>query len=79
MRLLSWLFGTSSDGSGDTTEAAPFAVVNPANGLPMVDDFVDIAGNPFGTDASDIGGIHDCTASGSDWSGASDSYCSHWD
>lgn len=23
---------------------------NPANGLPMMDDFIDVVGNPFGTD-----------------------------
>lgn len=28
-------------------------VVNPANGLPMLDDCIDIHGNPYGTDFSD--------------------------
>lgn len=29
--------------------------VNPANGLPMLDDCIDIHGNPYGTDFSDSG------------------------
>lgn len=29
--------------------------VNPANGLPMLDDCIDILGNPYGTDSGDSG------------------------
>lgn len=27
--------------------------INPANGLPMIDDSIDVNGNPFGTDFND--------------------------
>ena len=27
-----------------------FNEINPANGLPMIDDVIDINGNPYGTD-----------------------------
>ena len=32
--------------------------VNPANGLPMLDDCIDIHGNPYGTDFSDSDSFH---------------------
>lgn len=39
--------------------------VNPATGLPMINDAIDVGGNPFGTDLSDLGTGHDAFGTGS--------------
>ena len=79
MNLMSWLFGIPSEGVACTSEATPAAMVNPANGLPMLDDCIDVAGNPYGMDASDIGPVHDDMASDWGWTGATDTSGSSWD
>lgn len=33
--------------------STPLTDVNPANGLPMINDAIDIEGNPFGFDSED--------------------------
>jgi hypothetical protein len=50
--LLSWLFGhddlvNAPSGDIDTPDL-PSPGVNPATGLPMLDDLVDVMGNPYG-------------------------------
>lgn len=52
MGLLAWLFARSVT-SGSTLEGVPAAEraspdINPATGLPMLDDVVDVMGNPYG-------------------------------
>lgn len=36
----------------DSDDDNPWMTVNPASGLPMMDSFIDVAGNPFGVDLS---------------------------
>lgn len=49
---------SDSSQSSDFPQSGPF-IINPANGLPMVDgSHIDVAGNPYGFDLS-----HDFTAS----------------
>lgn len=43
MGFFSTIFGLKNDTSND---------INPANGLPMLNDSIDIEGNPYGTDLS---------------------------
>ena len=45
MSFFGWLFD-----SDESSFNEPLHSVNPANGLPMLNDTVDVAGNPFGTD-----------------------------
>lgn len=45
MSLFNWFFGGAS-----SSECGPVSGTNPANGLPMVDCSVDVAGNPYGFD-----------------------------
>lgn len=62
MSFWNFLFGGTDSQSTNT--------INPANGLPMVNDtFIDVAGNTYGTDSSDWGG----SSSGSDWNASSSS------
>ena len=53
MGLFNWfsdLFGHSDDINSDSTNLG----VNPATGLPMMDDsMIDVDGNPYGTDLND--------------------------
>ena len=53
MGLFNWfsdLFGNSDDINSDSTNIG----VNPATGLPMMDDsMIDAGGNPYGTDLND--------------------------
>lgn len=49
MSIFSWLFDA---GSNAFPSNEPMHTVN-TNGLPMVNDFVDIVGNPYGTDMYD--------------------------
>ena len=53
MGLFNWfsnLFGNSEDITSDSTNLG----VNPATGLPMMDDsMIDVGGNPYGTDLND--------------------------
>lgn len=44
------LFSLNNAEQSQTTGAD----VNPANGLPMIDDNIDVAGNPYGTDLNDF-------------------------
>ncbi len=47
--------------------------INPANGLPMMDDSgIDIEGNPFGTDSNDFGNSDIFSDDGSNNSGFGD-------
>lgn len=63
MSLFDWLFGDGTMDSGPS--------VNPATGLPMISDFSDVAGNPYGADLHLNDHCHDSM----DWSGV-DSACS---
>ena len=47
MSLFDWFFGSSPS---EPFSSDPVPAVNPANGLPMLNDSIDIMGNPFGTD-----------------------------
>ena len=53
MDLINWfsnLFGDSDDITSNSTNMG----VNPATGLPMMDDsMTDVGGNPYGTDLND--------------------------
>ncbi len=53
MSLFNWfsnLFGDSDDITSNSTNMG----VNPATGLPMMDDsMIDVGGNPYGTDLND--------------------------
>jgi len=53
MGLFDWLFGETNEGATSFEASEPIHMVNPANGLPMQNDAIDIAGNLFGTDAYD--------------------------
>ncbi len=62
MSIWNFLFGG--------TDSQPTSTINPANGLPMVNDtFIDVAGNTYGTESSCWGD----SFSGSDWSDSSSS------
>ena len=77
MSIWNFLFGGTDSQSTNT--------INPANGLPMVSDtFIDVAGNPYGTDSSDwsSSSTWDSSCSTSDWGSSSsfDSFSSSsWD
>ncbi|GAB3645078.1 hypothetical protein [Ramlibacter alkalitolerans] len=47
-----WLSDRHGTGASSST-ATPLHLVNPATGLPMLNDFVDVRGNPFGSDLAD--------------------------
>ena len=49
MGLFAWLFGNTSQPASASPASQPLHSVNPANGLPMANDAVDVVGNPFGT------------------------------
>ena len=71
MSIFDWLF--------DSTESlcnARFHSVNPANGLPMLDDTIDVAGNPFGTDLHDPWQHDDAIGTHDDSAWSADSGCS---
>jgi hypothetical protein len=55
MGMLSWLFGGADDAVDGAGVAPPD--INPATGLPMLDDGVDVMGNPYGF--GNPGGITD--------------------
>jgi len=101
MGLLGWFFGQGSHNEMaaiDHSDPGDFSIessgggcaINPASGLPMINDDctgIDVEGNPFGTDFSDItcaiDDISSCsldddwsgsTSGGDDWSGSSDDY-----
>jgi hypothetical protein len=52
MGLLSWLFGQHRADDPSFGELSPFERalpdVNPATGLPMMDEVFDVMGNPYG-------------------------------
>lgn len=50
MGIFARLFGLYAE-----APSLPTHLVNPASGLTMVDDFVDVAGNVFGTDTREWG------------------------
>lgn len=52
--MMHWLEMTAMDPDWDDSPG-----VNPATGMPMINDAIDAGGNPFGTDLSDIGSSHD--------------------
>lgn len=61
MGIFARLFGMYAE-----APSSPTHVINPASGLPMVDDCTDVAGNIFGTDAQvwDSHPDMDCFGSG---------------
>jgi hypothetical protein len=68
MSIWNFLFG-GTDSQSTTT-------INPANGLPMIDNsIIDVAGNAYGTDSNDWSSstIPDNSFSSSDWSSSSSS------
>lgn len=50
MGLLSWLFGQdpANDSIGEEMHAVNMTIVNPATGLPMANEAVDVMGNLYG-------------------------------
>ena len=68
------LFGTNDNSSADFNYTTSITTINPANGLPMINDTcIDIAGNTYGTDSSSwsSSSICDSSPSVSDWSSSS--------
>lgn len=58
MSIFTRLFGLNTEAS-----SSPVHVINPASGLPMVDDCIDVAGNIFGTDTQEWGHTTHCAGS----------------
>jgi len=79
MSLFNWLFGGSYETHGETSAPEPRYLVNPASGMPMVDDSIDVAGNLFGTDWTDHAFDHDSGCGHDSWSHDSGCSSSHWD
>lgn len=68
MSIWNFLFGG--------TDSQSITTINPANGLPMIDNsIIDVAGNAYGTDSNDwsSSSISDNIFSSSDWSSSSSS------
>lgn len=75
MGLFGWLFG-SNEAAGSSVPEVSVPDINPANGLPMVENtHVDVAGNIYGTDSSfgDVGMDDHWSGGGFDHSGGFDS------
>lgn len=79
MSLYKWLFGESHDANGETFAPESPPLINPANGLPMLDDCIDIAGNQFGFDGSDQAVDQDCSCGGDLWTDNADGPDFNWD
>jgi hypothetical protein len=70
MRLWSWLFGDPLAGANPAEGSEASLDINPATGLLMVNDCVDVMGNPYGF--GNPGGVEDDTLGDCNWNAFDD-------